>query len=315
MQNKKFIHPMVVPPPTRCPTSVNQVERPTIQKIIHFNTKFRDNFYNTSSSDFKYNFPIPINNVVSMRLRSIDIPNTWYTFSERIGNNKFIIETKTRRTDLTVFEIIIPDGNYNAIQLSNYLNETYFFQSGVTNDLNFIKVTISEINLKTQFQIVRKPPMGFYFNLKFVTPNVPHLMYSTGWLLGFRMGQYLNLKQDIESEGLFDAGGDRYIYISLEDFNKNRNDNNIIFLDNTFIDKDIIAKMYLHNGKFNINIDDNDGDANLKKREFMGPVDMKTIKVKLLDEYGNNIHLNNMDWSFAIEYEILYRKCSNNFTR
>ena len=99
--------------------------------------------------------------------------------------------------------------------------------------------------------------------------------------------EYLNLKQDIESEGLFDAGGDRYIYISLEDFNKNRNDNNIIFLDNTFIDKDIIAKMYLHNGKFNINIDDNDGDANLKKREFMGPVDMKTIKVKLLDEYGN----------------------------
>ena len=34
-----------------------------------------------------------------------------------------------------------------------------------------------------------------------------------------------HLKQDIESEGLFDAGGDRYIYISLEDFNKNRNDN------------------------------------------------------------------------------------------
>ena len=47
----------------------------------------------------------------------------------------------------------------------------------------------------------------------------------------------------------------------------------------------------------------------------MGPVDMKTIRIKLLDEYGNNIHLNNMDWSFAIEYEILYRKCSNNFTR
>ena len=66
-----------------------------------------------------------------MRLRSIDIPNTWYTFSGKIGNNKFIIETKTRRTELTIFEIIIPDGNYNAIQLSNYLNETYFFQSGI----------------------------------------------------------------------------------------------------------------------------------------------------------------------------------------
>ena len=191
----------------------------------------------------------------------------------------------------------------------------YFCQSGNENDLSFLKISISKIDLKTQFKIVKKTPFGFYFNLKFVTPSVSHLMYSTGWLLGFRMGQYLKLKNDIESEGLFDAGGDRYIYISLEDFNKNRNDNNIIFLDDTFIDKDIIGKMYLHNGKFNINIHDNDGDANLKKREFMGPVDMKTIKIKLLDEYGNLIHLNNMDWSFAIEYEILYRKHSNNITR
>ena len=183
MQNIPFNHPMVIPPPKNCPTAVNQVTRETIQKIVHFNTKFRDNFYNTSSADFKYNFPIPINNVISMRLRSIDIPNTWYTFSSKIGNNKFIIETKTRRTELNVFEIIIPDGNYNAIQLSNYLNETYFFQSGVTNDLNFIKISISEINLKTQFQIVRKPPIGFYFNIKFVTPDVHHLMYSTGGLL------------------------------------------------------------------------------------------------------------------------------------
>ena len=45
MQNIPFNHPMVIPPPTRCPTTVNQVSRETIQKIIHFNTKFRDNFY------------------------------------------------------------------------------------------------------------------------------------------------------------------------------------------------------------------------------------------------------------------------------
>ena len=32
MQNKKFIHPMVIPPPTRCPTSVNQVDSPNNTK-------------------------------------------------------------------------------------------------------------------------------------------------------------------------------------------------------------------------------------------------------------------------------------------
>ena len=78
-----------------------------------------------------------------MRLRSLDLPNTWYTFSEHLGNTKFIIETKTRRTDLQIFEIIIPDGNYNAVQLCNYLNNTYFFQSGITNDLYFINAFAS----------------------------------------------------------------------------------------------------------------------------------------------------------------------------
>ena len=165
MQNIQFSHPMVIPAPKRCPNSVNQVERKTIQKIVHFNTKFRDNFYNTSSSDFKYNFPMPINNVISMRLRSIDIPNTWYTFSDGIGNNVFIIETKKRRTDLTVFEIVIPNGNYNAIQLSNYLNQKYFCESGKDDDLSYLKINISEIDLKTQFPAPVIATLTSFFNL------------------------------------------------------------------------------------------------------------------------------------------------------
>ena len=140
-------------------------------------------------------------------------------------------------------------------------------------------------------------------------------MYSAGWLFGFRVGQYLNMDKEIRSEGLFDAGGDRYIYISLTDYQKSRNDNNIIFLDRTFMDKNIIGKMYLHDGKFHINIDDNDGSANLKKRVFNGPVNIERIHLKLLDEYGNTIYLNNMDFSFSLEFEILYEKYQKNYSR
>ena len=69
--------------------NINQISREVIKKVVHFNTKFRENYYNTPSSDFKYNFPVPINNVLSTRLRSIDVPNTWYTFSRRLGNYRF----------------------------------------------------------------------------------------------------------------------------------------------------------------------------------------------------------------------------------
>jgi len=293
-----------------------QYERDIVQKIVHLNTKYRDNYFTTNSTDFKYNFPLAINNILSMRLRSSDIPNTWYTFSEKLGNNRFIIETVCgKEKNHSIFEIVIPDGNYNAIQFQNLLNGTYLHQSGVSNELNYLKFTISEIDLKSRFHIIGKYPSNFSYTLKFSLPGMRHIMDTTGWLLGFRMSQYTNLTTDFASEGLFDAGGDRYIYVSLEDFNKSRNDNNIIFLDNTFIDKDIIGKMYLHDGKFNININDNDGSANLKKRVYMGPVDIKTIKIKILDQYGNLVHLNNMDWSFALEFEILYRKYQKNYTR
>ena len=287
-----------------------------VQKIVHLNTKYRNNYFATSSTDFKYNFPLAVNNVLSMRLRSIDIPNTWYTFSSRLGNNKFIIETVVgRMKEHSIYEIVIPDGNYNAIQFQNYLNNNFLYLSGVPNTLNYLKITVSETDLKTRFEVVGNCPAKFSYSIKFALPEMKHIMGTVGWLLGFRMGQYLNLTKDFVSEGLFDAGGDRYVYVSLEDFNKSRNDNNIIFLDNSFIDKDIIGKMYLHDGKFNININDNDGSSNLKKRRYMGPVDIKTIKIKILDQYGNLVHLNNMDWSFALEFEILYRKYQKNYTR
>ena len=79
--------------------------------------------------------------------------------------------------------------------------------------------------------------------------------------------------------------------------------------------KDIIGKMYLHDGKFHINIDDNDGSENLKKRVFNGPVNIEKLHLTLLDEYGNKIYLNNMDFSFSLEFEILYEKYQNNYTR
>ena len=297
--------------------NINQINRPVLKKVIHFNTKFRDNYYNTSSTDFLYKFPLTVSNAVSVRLRSIDIPNTWYTFSNRLGNNRFIIECQIGRKcpETIIHEIVIPEGNYSAIQLTNYLNDTYLFQSGKVNELNYIKLTIDKTDLKTRFERIGSPPTVLKFNFKFVLPSTKSIMFTMGWIMGFRMGQYLNVEKNLISEGLFDGGGDRYLYISFVDFNKNRNDNNIIFLDNSFIDKDILGKIYLRDGKFHVNVDDSDGEGSLKKREFNGPVDFERIHLKLLDEYGNIIYLNNMDFSFALEFEILYEKYTKNHYR
>ena len=296
-------------------SGLNVIDRPIVSKIVHLNTKFRDNYYNSSSTDFLYKFPFDIKKAISVRVRSIDIPNTSYTFCSQKGNNMFMIEPMPQCFNYRLnpherHKITIPDGNYSAYTLMEYLNKTYFYQKkdNKKDELRYIRFYIHNDRLKSEFQLTHDVPEDYKYNIIFLPNNSQSLVNTMGWLLGFRTAQYLNVSRTLVSEGLFDAAGDRYIYFSLDDFNKNRNDNNIVFLDNSFIDRDILGKIYLKDGKFHVNVSDDDKETNLKKREFNGPVDFERIHMKLLDEYGNVIYLNNMDFSFSLEFKILYER-------
>jgi hypothetical protein len=71
------------------------------------------------------------------------------------------------------------------------------------------------------------------------------------------------------------------------------------------MDEDILAKIPMMNGKLSLIIDDNINPLT-KKRVYNGPVNIRKIHVKILDKFGTLIDLNNMDFSFTIEVEILY---------
>ncbi len=294
---------------------LNQLSRSIKNKVAYFNTKFRDNYYKTTSSDFCYNLPMEIRNAISVRLHSIDIPNTIYNISK--NNNIFFIKIHSRPYEdikngclkpQQTYNIMIPEGNYSVRELMDYLNQTYFYQKKTPTDLKYIKFNIEENTLKSEFQILENAPKYYMFDINFLTYNVNSIVYTIGWNLGFRMGQYNNIFKNLISEGMFDAGGDRYIYFSLDDFNVCSNDDNLIALDNNIIDKNILGKIYLKDGIFKANILDNDTKYDLKKRCFNGAMNINRIKVKLYDEYGNIINLNNMDFSFALDFELLYEK-------
>ena len=42
-------------------------------------------------------------------------------------------------------------------------------------------------------------------------------------------------------------------------------------------------------------------------RKYFGPVTIKRLEVELLDEYGNTVDMNNMDWSFSLKARRLYQ--------
>lgn len=287
------------------PGNLNSIKRITHTLNLSLNTCFRNNYYNTNPCDFQIVIPTEIKNVVSMRLASIEIPNAWYLFSNLKKNNEFEIEINNNGT-ITKYVIRIPEGNYDDQTLPDYLNTTYFYLATKTElDLTFIKFEIDQYSFKSRFKLTGLYPDNFCFTMNFMNINVTNIMNTMGWTVGFRLATYKNIVNQIESEGIFDGGGDRYIFVSIDDYQYNNNSLNIVCFDNSVMEKNIIAKIPMVNGKLSMIIDDNSAPLT-KTRRYNGPVNLRNLYIRIMDQYGYIIELNHMDYSFTLELEILY---------
>ena len=289
------------------PGHLNSVKRITQLLNLNLNSCFRNNYYQSNPCDFQYIIPSEIKNVLSMRLVSIEIPNSWYLFSSIKKNNSFIIEINLDG-EKTNYDIIIPDGNYDSDTLQHYLNTTYFCESGLETPLKNIRFNINNYNLKTSFEIVENEETetdNFNFSLKFIQNINQNAMNTLGWTLGFRLGSYLNIHEKICSEGLFDAGGDRYIYICINDYQYNSNTSNTVCFDKSILNEDVLAKIPMINGKFSLIVNDNNNSL-AKIRRYNGPINLSRLQIKIIDKFGTVIDLNNMDYSLTLELELLY---------
>ena len=149
-------------------------------------------------------------------------------------------------------------------------------------------------------------PETFVFSLHFTDKDTENMNETLGWILGFRLARYLKIDDTIISEGLFDGGGDRYVYLAVNDYQYNYNETNIVCFDKMSINDYILAKIPLRNGKLSLIIDENDCNPLIKIRRYNGPVNISRMEIKLLDKFGDVINLNFMDWSFSLELEVLY---------
>jgi hypothetical protein len=296
-------------PNTVAPGDLNSLKRISQYQNLNLNTCFRNNYYTTSPTDFQYIIPSDIKNVISLRLASLELPNSWYLFSSNKKNNVFQIQVTTDKC-CQKFTIIIPDGNYDSDSLTAYLNTTYFYDSSNDDNLKYIKFSIDPFNNKSIFEIVRPPTISkacvnVSFNLYFVENSSQNIMETFGWIIGFRLANYLEIVEKRVSEGLFDAGGDRYVYFSINDYQYNTNVLNIVGFDKSILDDNIIAKIPMINGKLSLIIEDNNNPLS-KIRRYNGPVNIRQLQIKIMDKFGSVIDLNNMDFSFTLELEILY---------
>ena len=171
--------------------------------------------------------------------------------------------------------------------------------------LKYICVSVNEFNNKTQFEITEHAPDDFVFSLHFTTDKTDNMIDTCGWIMGFRMARYLGIEDMILSEGLFDAGGDRYIYLTVNDYQYNYNETNMICFDKSSFEEFTLAKIpYIDNKVCLIN----NNNGLLVERQYNGPINLTKFEIKLIDKFGNTININNMDFSFSLEIELLYER-------
>ena len=54
-------------------------------------------------------------------------------------------------------------------------------------------------------------------------------------------------------------------------------------------------------------ITENGGPLQLNSRNYFGPVDIEKMRIRLVDDKGENIHLHGGDWVLNVVAECLYK--------
>ena len=162
---------------------MNPIERNLLTNVIHFDTRFKQNYVIESTSDkckntkFTFNMPTSFKNVVSIRLHSCELPDNIFNVTEQLGNNTFTINTGS--SGATETNIIVPEGEYTnstlvtavqtALQGANITDAAGFSVDTVNN--GFIRVSHTGVNNFDTFSL-SFPEIRGKLNL--------------GYLLGFR---------------------------------------------------------------------------------------------------------------------------------
>jgi len=294
------------------PGIINPLKKRTIKKNLNIDSRFRDNYFATSSTNYSINLPTNFNDVLQMQLASIELPTTYYVISKQYGNNFFTVIVNE-----TTGIINIPDGNYDQVTIYTIINQQLTNLSITTGELDFAHVVFS-INLTNGTTGSAQTIVGFDGNqtanstleLNFQADrfgiddrNTP-LPLKMGWNLGFRNGIYTN-NLNYVSEGVVDLTGPRYFFLVVDDYNNNVNNSFFSAFNSSILNKNILARISLTANTYDV-LSQNNLSLIMTPREYFGPVNIQTLNIQLLDEYGRTVDLNNMDFSFCLTLATVY---------
>ena len=234
-------------------------------------------------------------------------------FNER-GNDKFIDQNPESfigallHAEQDQFEnkLVIRRKNYVEWDLAArnntgiYDNLQLYDDYGEKNDekttqyplINFVKLNYDEKRSNRQY---------LELSIDFNPDNIP-AKKSLAWKMGFRNDTKIStnyypprvLKHKpndtyylyMKAEATYGENIDQYYFLYIDDFVGNHNESIIVQSDENYLKQNILARIQRRNANmFEVN-HDNNNDFIFKKREYFGPVNIKKLRLKLIDKFG-----------------------------
>ena len=270
------------------------------QHIVNIDSRFRKSQLE-SSSDFLYAFAKPYKNVIQARVASVEIPTGFYQFSQAKHNTSFRLDVLDHTDTIRHLLVTIPDGDYTPALLISTI-QTQF--AAIANTYGIIlHISLDAISRRTTITLVGSaappallittpttPPLPFGISFALELESRPH-DFGLGYQLGFTNHRYQGIS--LVSESLLSTQSDNYFLLAIDDFYTVEHMTN-----DTYIQ--CLAKILLKPGLNGILYDD--GYTVLSNEIiFPRPNDLKQVRVRLLDSYGQPVDMHRMNFSISLE--------------
>ena len=262
---------------------INPLLTNTILKAVNIDTRFRENYYSTKSTNLTVTLPFRLEKVISYRIVGITLPLSYYNISQSYGNNVISINIFSRSVlgqVAVTYNLILPDGCYNTTQSVSVYSSSLeqVINNMLINDVNSPNNSGLTPNLNLRYTIDRTSGRSIFAQDASIAGTIAYnfdvimsvdnslqsgqveedyskvLMMKLGWVLGFRFAKYSSSNTvatppttfgSIVSEGVCFTKFPMYGFLAIDDFNNNANDYYMSVFSNSVSVPNIVAKVNL----------------------------------------------------------------------
>ena len=318
---------------------INPLSMKTISKGVTIDSRYRDSYFYSKSTDFTISLPYKFEKVTAYRIVSLTMPISFYNISQQYGNN--IIQIQWGETDglyPNTYNLVLADGIYGNEKTSGFsivtaINDRLNLDplspnnaSGKNFKLTYVIDPVSGRSIFTQDKTATD---ALYYKIVFNVDYLPanptatqgfinfnkNLLLFLGWLLGFRVAEIKSNNVSPSYFGTLSSSGvciisyPTYGFIAIDDFNNSTLNYYVTAFSASIAIPNVISKINLVNlsssGPFTISQSESSITNLNKGKQFFGPVTIQKLRFTLYDEYGRILNLNDMDISIELQLDCM----------